>query len=148
MDGISAVASVIAIGGAAVDIVQSVKKLHDYWQAIQDAPDDFRSITDDLAYLLSLLSKSSLRDSTDGDLDAILENCMRKVENLVALTEDLEPGFASLSKRARKWSAIKMIFRESKMKKIRESLNDTKSTILLAHQIASEYVILCNFWTH
>jgi F420-0:gamma-glutamyl ligase len=138
MDGISAAAGVIALGSAAVDIAELVKRLYDYWQSIQEAPDDFRAITEDLAYLHAILRRSSLRKSTDVDLVAILESCIRKVEGLVALTEDLEPGFASRSKRMRKWSAMKMVFRESKINKFRQSLNETKSTILLANQIASE----------
>ena len=75
-----------------------------------------------------------------------LEICLQKVNDLFVLIEDLEPGFSSSTKRVRKWSALKWVLRESKIKKFKQSLGEAKTTLILALQISSVYVSLVVEW--
>lgn len=50
------------------------------------------------------------------------------------MTNQLEGGFASSSRTKRKWAALKTVFKSEKIKQFRESVERTKSTLLLANQ--------------
>jgi hypothetical protein len=137
MDGVSAAAGVIGIGTAFLNLAENINKLYDFWKSIQGAPDDLQSITHDLSHLHIILKESKLRGS-DGIPASILDGCAKKVESLVALIDRLEPGFSSSKKRVRKWSAIKWVLQEGKIRKFKQSLEETKTTIALAQQIVAE----------
>lgn len=69
---------------------------------------------------------------------SVLESCAGQVIALVSLVDDFEPGFASMSRRVRKWSAFKATLQSGKIKKFRVSLEETKTTLILARQSSSE----------
>ena len=65
---------------------------------------------------------------------AVLKNCTAKVKKLMALVDDLEPGFASNSSRVRKWSAFKAALKSDRLKKFHAILEGLKTTLILVQQ--------------
>ena len=141
MDGLSGAASGIAVVSIAIQLADSIKKLYEFWTSVQDAPEDIRAIVKELRLLSAVLDGIKLNEQRygpDPTTTIVLESCTDKVTALVGLVDDLEPGFASTSRRHRKWSAFKMTLRSEKIKKLRVSLEETKATLILAQQISSE----------
>jgi hypothetical protein len=54
------------------------------------------------------------------------------------ITKGLERGLASGSRRPRKWAAVKAVFKDDKIKDFKRSLEETKTTLLLARQTSLE----------
>ena len=71
----------------------------------------------------------------------VLKSCMTKVDTLRNLVEDFEPGFASKHRMQREWSALKAVLKNDKVEKFRMSLEETKTTMLLARSLSQEYAI-------
>ena len=134
MDGAS---SAIAVVSITIQLADSVRKLYDFWSSVKDAPEDVQGITTDLELLQSVFSNIAY-DAQHGEpnaiLTAVLWNCNRNVEKLFAILKDIEPGFASASLTTRKWSAIKFVFKEGKVKKFQDIIERLKSSLLLAQQ--------------
>jgi hypothetical protein len=78
MDGLSAAASAIAVVSLGVQIAESLRELCDFWDSIQEAPEDIKAILKDLRILELVIS--DIRRS--GDLHGVdplsslaLESC-------------------------------------------------------------------------
>lgn len=141
MDGLSGAASGLAVVSLTIQLADSIKKLCDFWDSVQDAPNDIRAIVKEMRLLSAVLEGIQLNEldyGPDPTTRSVLETCADKVKTLFGLVDDLEPGFTSMSKRVRKWSALKATLRSEKIKKFRVSLEETKITLILARQISSE----------
>jgi hypothetical protein len=55
------------------------------------------------------------------------------------MTNSLESGFASPSRRVQKWSALKAAFKEDKIDAFRTELGHIKSTLMLTRQESLKY---------
>ena len=64
---------------------------------------------------------------------------MDQVNTLVNITSSLEHGFASSSRRVRKWNTVKVVFKEDKIDAFRTELGHIKSTLTLARQEYLKY---------
>ena len=102
MEGLSAAASVIAVSSLAFQLAEGTKKLFEFWDSIQNAPEEVNDIKLELE---SLTIKS--------------------------LTADIESGFASSKIYTRKWSALQAVLSRKKMEKVQRSLERLKATLLL-----------------
>lgn len=51
MEGLAAASSVIAVVSIAVQLADSIQKLCDFWESVQDAPEEIRGVIDDLKVL-------------------------------------------------------------------------------------------------
>ncbi|KAF4631032.1 hypothetical protein G7Y89_g7100 [Cudoniella acicularis] len=132
-------ASVIAVISLAFQLADCVKELHEFWASVREAPSDLQPIVDDLKLLSTVLSEmaaQSSRNHSNSTMDDVLKVCMRQIEELQAITNELEKGFTSARMRTRIWSAIKAKFKEEKIEKFRLALINFKTTLLLAHQAA------------
>lgn len=137
MDGLSGVASGMAVVSLAVQLGGGIKKLYDFWGSVKEAPDDVRAITSDLSLLSSALAEMALEEQHSGldpTLTAVLEACGDRVNKLVHLTNDFEPGFTSMSLRIRKWTAFKAVLKGEKIQKLQKVLDGLKFTLMLAQQ--------------
>ncbi|KAL9116372.1 MAG: hypothetical protein Q9187_007104 [Circinaria calcarea] len=140
MDGLSAAASTMATVSLALQLANSTKKLYEFWNSIKDAPEDIHGISTDLEFLSSILQQIGLEaqyQPPDPGTQAALRFCFEKINAIGSLITDIEPDFASMSLRKRKWSAIKAVFRAKNYQKCQESLDRMKVTLLLAQQNSS-----------
>ena len=137
MEGLAAAASVVGVASLALQLAGSVKKLHDFWDSVKEAPEDVRSITSDLQLLSSVLSdiaSEAQHVTPDHTLEAVMERCVMKVKTLNTILNELEPGFASSRTLKRKWTALKNVLKSEKVKKFQTSLQDLKTTLILVLQ--------------
>ena len=142
MDGLSAAASGMAVVSLAVQLAGTVKKLHDFWDSMKEAPDEISAIVKDLKLLSSVLANIEQNEQTHGPdptITSILESCADKVKALVAFVNEFEPEFTSASRRVRKWNAFRATLRSGRLKAFRASLDETKVSLMLAQQCLSKY---------
>lgn len=138
MDGLSAATSAITVASIAFQLSESIKKLFEFWMSIKNAPDDIHAITTDLQILSSVLDKIAFeaqRLPPDTLMIAALNSCSGKIQKLSNIVDDLESGFRSTSSSVRKWSALKAVFKSDRIKKFQDSLERTKSTLMLIQNI-------------
>ena len=101
MDGLSGAASGIAVASIAIQLADSIKKLYEFWESVQDAPNDIRAVVKELRLLSAVLEgiqSNERRYGPDPTTTSVLESCADKVTALLGLVDDLEPGFASTSR--------------------------------------------------
>lgn len=125
MDGVSGAASGMAVVSLALQLGGSIKQLYDFWGSVKGAPDDIRAITTDLSLLSSLLAEMAFEEehfAAGPKLTTVLEACRERVNKLAHLTNDSEPGFASMSLRIRKWTAFKAVMKGERIQKFHKML--------------------------
>jgi hypothetical protein len=163
MDPLSNVASGFAVVSLAVQLAESIKSLYDFWEQIQGAPGDIRALCNDLKVLLAVINDIRQNEEILGTHETTataLEGCknvflrfsfednwksadadyllgQHKINALFDVVNGAVPGFSSPSKVARKWTALKTALRNDKIQKFKSSLEEAKSTLLLASQCAS-----------
>lgn len=138
MDGFSAAANIITVTSIAVQLSESIKKLLEFWISIKNAPEDIHAITTDLQILSSVLSRIAFeaqRVRPDPSMLAALNSCSSKIERLKYIVEDLESGFKSANSSIRRWSALKTVFKNERLKIFQDSLERTKSTLVLMQNL-------------
>lgn len=137
MDGLSAAASGIAVVSIAIQVSDSLQKVSDFIESIQEAPEEMESTFSELQVLSSLLEDIRLHNpllSTNSSAQAILGSLEKKISSFMDLVNRYKPGLQSPDRRRRTWSAFRVASKREKFKKLRDSLNDTKSTLILALQ--------------
>lgn len=127
----------LAVPSIALQLIDKIKEVHDFWSSLKDAPDDIRTIVRDLKSLSDVLEY--IRDDVtqhgpDQTIGDLLDHCEQKVNSWKKMVEHLEQGLRSSSRRARSWSSFRTVLRDKQFKKFYESLQDTKITLLLAQQ--------------
>lgn len=137
MDGLSAAASGITVVSLAIQLAESVKKLHDFWESVKDAPKHFCAIQTDLQLLSTILEKIDREeDLSDPYIRDVLKNCEGQVASLVATVNDIVPGFKAESRRTRAWATLKAAFKKEKVSEFKSCLQETMSTLRLALMMA------------
>lgn len=139
MDGLSAAASVITVGSIAVQLILSINKFYDFVKSVEDAPQEFRTIAKELKLLALTLESLRHGGTRENDLStkAALDICKEKIERLLLIVQRYEPGFATRNKQKRRWNALKATFKTNEIHKIQKSIEEAKTTLLLALQISS-----------
>ncbi|OBT85963.1 hypothetical protein VE02_04793 [Pseudogymnoascus sp. 03VT05] len=118
MDGLSAAASGIAVVSLAIQLAETVKKLHDFWDSVKDPPKHFCAVQTDLQLLSTILEKIDREeDLSDPYLHDVLKNCEEQVAALVKL--------------------LKAAFKKEKVGEFKSCLHKTMSTLRLALMMAS-----------
>ncbi|KAI4220415.1 MAG: hypothetical protein LQ349_008094, partial [Xanthoria aureola] len=138
MDGLSTAAGGFAVVSVALQLADGIKKLHDFWNSITEAPEDIKENLDELRLLSDILiqmARDGQRHTPDRTFADVLSVCYAKVKGLTSLLEEFEPGFASRSSYIRRWTAVKAIMKQEKLKKFEERLARLKSTLSLARQL-------------
>ncbi|MCJ1284982.1 hypothetical protein MMC26_004319 [Xylographa opegraphella] len=136
MDGAS---GAIAFASIAIQLGQSFVALSRYWESIKEAPADILTIAQDLRFLADTVHHFELDEQNYGqapEVSNVLKSCMAKVVILQSLVEEIEPGFSSKHRLQRKWSALKAVLKNDKVEKFRKSLEESKTTLLLAQSIS------------
>lgn len=137
MDGLSTAAGGFAVVSVTLQLAEGIKKLHDFWNSITEAPEDIKENLSELRTLSNVLTQIAYhqqRDTPDPTFADVLNVCYAKVNRLVTLLEEIEPGFASRSSYIRRWTAVKAIMKQEKLKKFEDRLARLKSTLFLALQ--------------
>ncbi|KAF1992430.1 hypothetical protein K402DRAFT_399545 [Aulographum hederae CBS 113979] len=118
MDGLSGAASGIAVVSIALQLADGFLKLHSFWSSVNDAPQEARTILDDLFSLHRILEQIASNSSAIADATILMT--------------EFEKGFRNGGKVKRKWTACKMVSKKEKLVAFRNSLEEAKSSLILA----------------
>jgi hypothetical protein len=128
LDGLSGAASSIAVVSLTFQILESISKLHEFVESMRMAPREIKLITKDLTQLSAILRLDDQR------YDDVLITCMEKIDVLSTITDELELGFQSAIHKQRRWTAFRKARKGAILKRLRETLEETKSNLSLALQ--------------
>ena len=134
MDGLSAAASVIAVTSLAFKLAESTKKLFEFWDSIQNAPEEVNDIKLELESLRNVLEQighEAQHQPPTRLVEPALRLCSRKINTVKSLTSDIESGFTSSRICTRKWSALQAVLSRKKIEKVQSSLERLKATLIL-----------------
>jgi len=141
MDGLSTGSGVLAVISLAIELSDSIKKLCDFWQAMNGASQQASFIISDLSVLASIaesirIEAETPRPHTRALTTSInaLNQCLDSVAQLEKIVIKYQPGLLCSSRRVQTWNACKVIWTGDKIKTFRDQLKDTKVTLLLARQ--------------
>ena len=137
MDGLSSGGGVIAVVSLAVQLADSVKKVYEFWSSVEGAPEEIHMIAVDLNLISRVLADIALEAQRSGPnhtLTGVLDGCGTAVKTLEILVSAIEPGFASTSRRVRKWTAFTAVLKTGKLKKFQDALQRLKTTLILAER--------------
>lgn len=128
-------ASVVAFVGLAGQVAQGVAYLYNFFGAIQDAPADVQSLTEELKVLSPILDDIRRHGYENASIRAALEQCNACVEELNALVT--KSKLTTTQSKARKiWSQLNVAFRSEKFQKHTERLERAKLALIPAQNEA------------
>ena len=73
MDGLSSGASILAVVSLAIQLADSVKKIYEFWESVQDAPEAIRQMTSDLRLLAKVLNDTAACEERYGASETTAE---------------------------------------------------------------------------
>lgn len=140
MEGLAAAGGVLAVASLALQVVEIVERIQDFWDRIKNAPAEIRSVLDDLALLSMVLrlieSNVTARRIHSQVLSLALNNCLCKVQVMERLLEQFQIGSTTPRNwRRRSWVTITAVRKDEKLARYRRSLEETKTTLMLALQV-------------
>jgi len=143
MDPFSTAAAAISVLSLAIQLVDTVQKVKEFWKSIKDAPADVSDIVNELDCILSILQELGEQDGERGPPGNVLvvkalQACGIYVRRLAACVRDLNPGLAS-GKGVRTWTSLKVVLRRERIQSSQEALERVKSNLILAQLIRQEY---------
>ena len=145
------VASGISIVTIAAQISSSVIKLKSYYDELNEAPEEIRSLIERVEILSMLLTQ--IRDDQGGNslpsgtLDAssasrCLENCLTGADRLKELVDDLGAEVALSKGLKKKWIGFKVLLRKTKIDKFKNRLEGAIVLLNLSYQCYMRFGIL------
>ncbi|KAL9016564.1 MAG: hypothetical protein Q9185_006101 [Variospora sp. 1 TL-2023] len=143
MDPISMSASLITILALIVQTVDAVRKSHDLYSSVKDAPGKLRLLLDELQMLNNLLvaSQETALHTNDHSLSGFLTAltyCRDALESVRAFSTDLENSILRAKRGLRQWATVKVVFSDRKLKRHLNRLERAKSMLSLAHQMCMQ----------
>jgi hypothetical protein len=117
--------------GLAGQVAQGVNYLYNFFNSMQDAPSDIRSLVEELGNLDNVLDEVNQDGLDSASLRAALQRCKDLIAELEGLVQ--KSNLTSEQSKARKvWSQMRMPFRSEKFRKYTERLERAKTTLLHA----------------
>ncbi|KAI6084135.1 hypothetical protein F4821DRAFT_177737 [Hypoxylon rubiginosum] len=141
MDGLSAAASITGILSITIQLAGGIKRLHDFFSEVNDAPQEIRETVQELRLLgsfLERLQEHEKRQPLDPIAVAVLQNCNNKVTGLLNFIAQWEPAYTSRKHRVRTWNSFKATLQRDRLDKLKLSLEETKTSLILIRQDLSE----------
>ena len=134
MEGLSAAASVIAVTSLAFQLAESTKKLFEFWDSIQNAPEEVNDIKlelESLKHVLEQIGHEAQHQPPNQLVEPALRLCSKKIIIVKSLTGKIESGLNSSKISTRKWSAVRAVWSCKRLEKIQSSLERLKATLIL-----------------
>ena len=142
-DVIGVISGGITIAALAAQVTSSVAKLKQYWDLIQDAPEEIRYLieeVEDLSLLLADIEEDQIRNPISSIILDItsasrcLDHCKRGADRLRELVEDLGANLNSSNNLKKKWGSAKVLLRKDKIEKYKTDLERAVRLLSLSHQ--------------
>ncbi|ESZ97746.1 hypothetical protein SBOR_1871 [Sclerotinia borealis F-4128] len=140
MEGLSSASAAIAVISFAVQLAESVKKLVEFWKAVEDAPGEISELFSELELLSAVLVRNQRNFARHSPYDLIAERifskCQKRIENLHSTLSPTMVAFTSSSFRKRKWVALKVTLKNDEIKKMRTSVRESLVALQMIQQDA------------
>ena len=132
-------ASVISVASFTIQLADSVQKACEFWDSIEDGPDDIRRISAELRWLANYLSilrhehSCGLIEKEEEPLvRGALEIAKKDVDELASLVMELSRGMGSDQGRMKsKWGKIQIVLKAGKINKMNTYIESVKSILSL-----------------
>lgn len=75
-------ASGIAVASITIQLADSIKKLIEFWDSVQNAPNNIRTVLQDLELLTSVLEdihRAEVEHGADPNITRLLQNCESRI---------------------------------------------------------------------
>ena len=137
------VASSITVGALAVNVANSVVKLKNCWDSIQDAPEDIQFLIERVDILSQILrdveedqtqNSMSSRLLDDSTASKCLKTCKAAADRLTQLTEKMAMSIDTSRQLKRKWISAKVVLKKDKILKFEKELQFCISLLQLSHE--------------
>ncbi|KAI9647884.1 hypothetical protein NHQ30_004272 [Ciborinia camelliae] len=137
---LGAVASGISVAQLAGNLASSVIKLKNYWDQIQDAPDDIAFLArelDNQQFILRSILESQLKLTSSGRpsnsfLERTLQLCQDSSDELNELVNALAQDINSNSRWKKKLGATKVVLKNDQLKKLKRRMKNATRLMNLA----------------
>ena len=144
MDPFSAAAGAFSVVSLAIQLVDKIQEVRDFWRSIEDASVDVCDILNELDCVLEILQGVAELNATSESLTyrplrKALQACGTHVRRLSACVHDLKSGFAG-GRVVRAWTSLKFTLRRERVRTSHEALERVKSCLVLAQMFSQEYV--------
>jgi len=132
-------ASVFSVVSLAIQLGDSLRIACEFWDSIEDGPDDIRRISMELRLLANILYQIH-REHEDGAVDRVQEQMIKDalaiaktdIDGLAVIITDLSrkigPGQNGLK---RKWGRIQVVLKGGKITKLKAYIESAKSILTL-----------------
>jgi len=129
----SLIPTAIAIVSIAADLLTGLTKLHALYQSIQDAPQEIDSTIRDIQQLCTVIEciEQQQQRFAEPSLAAPLLSCSDKIAYLQNAAESISSGLNSAKRWERLWNAFTSSQKKDHFSRLRQSLEETKSTLIL-----------------
>lgn len=139
MEALGGAASVIGVASLAIQVCEELKKVHNFWQSVKEAPDDISQISAEINLFITLLALIANKYQQQGfdpknanhvaAMDT-LKLCLATVQNMNDGVEDLE-RWISKGSSTRRWASIKFVFRKDKREKLMKQIERMKTLLII-----------------
>ena len=139
MEALGGAASVIGVVSLAIQVCEELKKVHDFWQSVKEAPDDIARISTEINLLitwLTIISNNYQRQNSThtnpNEVAAIdtLRLCLATAHDMNDGVKDLESGF-SKGLLSRRCASVKFVFRKDKREKVMAQVERMKTLLII-----------------
>ena len=139
MEALGGAASVIGVASLAIQVCEELKKIHDFWQSVKEAPDDIKHISMEVDLFMTWLAVIAnnyqrqgfdLRNPNHVAAADTLKLCLATVCEMKDGVKDLESRFSTDTK-SRRWASVKFVFRKDKTEKVMQQIERMKTLLIL-----------------
>ena len=139
MEALGAAASVIGVTSLAIQVCEELKKIHDFWQSVKEAPDDIAHISTEINLFMTWLTVMANNYQRQG-FDHKSPNHVAATDTLklcLAAVHDMNDGVKDLVSRIstgllfRRWASVKFVFRKEKKEKLLQQIERMKSLLII-----------------
>lgn len=138
------VASGLSLGALAGQVASSILKVKAYLDQFKDAPEDIKTLVDEIDDLYLVLSAIEEDQSSNpylaGRPDDVaasrcLDHCKSRVERLRRIVEEIGDDLEDLKPMKRKWKAAKLIWKQDRVERYRREVASAAKILTLSYQI-------------
>ena len=139
MEPLSGAASVIGVASLAIQVCEELRKVHDFWQSVKEAPDDIAHISTEMNLFITWLTIIANnyqrqifnhRNLNEVAATDTLKLCLTTVYEMNDGIKDLESGF-SRGLLSRRWASVKFVFRQDKREKVMKQIDRMKTLLII-----------------
>ena len=132
-------AGAVGVASLAIQIGQSIRQAVEFWDSIQEAPDEIHQLSTDLRNLANILTvfeyeakRSNIPEWQGKIVKESLMNVKRGVDRLASLVSDLERKVGGTSSKSRRyWGRTKIAWKENELSKHRICINSSRDDLIL-----------------